>query len=334
MTTGTRSTFWSGLLAGALCTASFVTPQSANAQVYHLEEMNTEQIRALDRARTVIIMPGGILEQHGPYLPSWSDAYYSQRLVSDLASEIVKRPGWKAVFFPMIPLGSGGANEIGEKWSYAGSYTVRPATLRAVYMDLATSLGEQGFRWIFVVSAHGSPKHNVVLDQAGDYFRDTFGGHMVHLTGILTPGAPLDSIAGKALASEDGFTVHAGLTEHAQVMALRSDLVASSIQNAPSITAKDFPDLVRIAHQPAWPGYFGAPRHASVSLGLALLARELRPHVEAAMKILDGADERTLPRYSKMIYTVPGVSAVMDSSTKHEAAIEARQQAWLARRRP
>ena len=78
----------------------------------------------------------------------------------------------------MIPLGSGGANEIGEKWSYPGSYTVRPATLRAVYMDLATSLGEQGFRWIFVVNSHGSPNHNVVLDQAGDYFRDTFGGHM------------------------------------------------------------------------------------------------------------------------------------------------------------
>ena len=334
MTTGTRSTFLSGVLAGALCTASFITPQSVDAQIYHLEEMNTEQIRALDRARTVIIMPGGILEQHGPYLPSWSDAYFGQRLASDLAAEIVKRPGWKAVFFPMIPLGSSGANEIGEKWSYPGSYTVRPATLRAVYMDLATSLGEQGFRWIFVVNAHGSPKHNVVLDQAGDYFRDTFGGHMVHLTGILTPGAPLDSIAGKALASEDGFTVHAGLAEHAQVMALRGDLVARSIQNAPSITAKDFPDLVRIAHQPDWPGFFGAPRHASVAVGQALLAGELRPHVEAAMKILDGADERTLPRYSKMIYTVPGVSAVMDSSAKHEAVIEVRQQAWLARRRP
>lgn len=322
------------LLAVAFCAAHVAEPSSMEAQIYHLEEMNTEQIRALDRARTVIIMPGGILEQHGPYLPSWSDAYFNQRLASDLGTEIVKRPGWKAVFFPVIPLGSGGANEIGEKWYFPGSYTIRPATLRAVYMDLATSLGEQGFRWVFVVNAHGSPTHNVVLDQAGDYFRDTFGGHMVHVTGLLTSGAPLDSIAGKALASEDGFTVHAGLTEHAQVMALRADLVASSIQNAPSITAKDFPDLVRIAHQPDWPGYFGAPRHASVALGQALLARELRPHVEAAMKILDGADEGTLPRYSKMIYTVPGVSAVMDSSTKHEAAIEGRQQAWLARRRP
>src|SRR4030095_3858931 len=191
-----QSSLSRGLLTLAVCTTQIATPSRLEAQIYHLEEMNTEQIRALDRARTVIIMPGGILEQHGPYLPSWSDAYFGQRLASDLATEIGKRPGWKAVFFPMMPLGSGGANEIAEKWSYPGSYTVRPATLRAVYMDLATSLGEQGFRWIFVVNSHGSPKHNVVLDEAGDYFRDTFGGHMVHVTGILTPpGAPLDSIA-------------------------------------------------------------------------------------------------------------------------------------------
>lgn len=333
MTIPTHSRFSKGVLAIAFCAAQVATSSRMEAQIYHLEEMNTEEIRALDRARTVIIMPGGILEQHGPYLPSWSDAYFSQRLASDLAKEIVKRPGWKAVFFPVIPLGSGGANEIGEKWVFPGSYNVRPATLRAVYMDLATALGEQGFRWIFVVNSHGSPKHNVVLDQAGDYFRDTFAGHMINVTGVLTKGAPLDSLAGKAPASEDGFTVHAGLAEHAQVMALRPDLVPATIKNALSITAKDFPDLVRIAHQPDWPGYFGAPRHASVALGQALLARELRAPIEAAMKILDGADERTMPRYSKMIYTVPGVSAVMDSSAKYDAAVEARQQAWLARQR-
>src|SRR4030095_11482346 len=161
----------------------------------------------------------------------------------------------------------------------------------------------------------------VVLDQAGDYFRDTFGGDMVRVTGLLTPDAPLDSILGKALVSEDGFTVHAGLVEHAQVMALRPDLVPASIRNAPSITAKDFPDLVRIAHERDWPGYFGAPSHASVSLGQTLLTGHLRGSIEAAMKILDGADERAMPRYSKMVYTVPGVSAVMDSSAKQEARV-------------
>ena len=314
--------------------ALLARPSEAAAQILRLEEMNTEQIRALDRARTAIIMPGGILEQHGPFLPSWSDAYFGQRLASDLAKEIVKRPGWKAVFFPMIPLGSGGANGIGEKWNFPGTYSVRPATLRAVYMDLATELGEQGFRWIFVVNSHGSPKHNAVLDEAGDYFRDTFGGHMVHVDGILAASPPLDSLVGKAIAAEDGFTVHAGLGEHAQVMALRPDLVPATIKNAPSITGKDFPDLMRIAHQPDWPGYFGAPRYASVALGQALLSRKVGAQIDAVMKILDGADERTLPRYSKMIYAVPGVSAVMDSWDKHDSAVEARQREWLARQRP
>jgi hypothetical protein len=36
------------------------------ARVYQLAEMNTDQIRALDRERTVILIPGGIMEEHGP----------------------------------------------------------------------------------------------------------------------------------------------------------------------------------------------------------------------------------------------------------------------------
>jgi hypothetical protein len=40
---------------------------SAEAQVYRLAELNIDQIRMLDRQRTVILLPGGILEEHGPY---------------------------------------------------------------------------------------------------------------------------------------------------------------------------------------------------------------------------------------------------------------------------
>jgi creatinine amidohydrolase len=42
-------------------------------------------------------------------------------------------------------------------------------------MDLATDLGEQGFRWVFIVNGHGDPHHNAALDAAGDYFRDAYG---------------------------------------------------------------------------------------------------------------------------------------------------------------
>ena len=318
----------------ALIPPLVLAPAVLSAQIYRLAEMNTEQIRALDRARTVIIMPGGILEEHGPYLPSYADGYYNQSVTRDLAAAIITRPGWSVVLFPEIPLGSRGANDIGYKHVFPGTYTVRAATLRAVFMDFASALGDQGFRWIFVVNLHGGPIHNFGLDQAGDFFRDTYGGRMVHLGGIVTDfRINLDSIASPAAAAENGFTVHGSLIEHSVIMALRPDLVPSTIRNAPSITGRDFPDLVRLARMRNWPGYFGAPRYASPAIGRAVLEIENAARVAVALRILDGADERTMPRFAVARARIPGVAAVWDSSKKHDAAIEARQREWLARQR-
>lgn len=52
-------------------------------------------------------------------------------------------------------------------------------------MDVADQLGQQGFRWTVVLHGHGDPTHNRMLDQAGDYFHDTYGGEMVNLFGYL-----------------------------------------------------------------------------------------------------------------------------------------------------
>src|SRR5215211_3764240 len=157
---------------------------TVSAQIYRVVQMTAEQIRALDKLKTVVILPGGILEEHGRHLPSFTDGYSNEWLTEKLAEAIVAREGWSVLVFPIIPLGHGGANEIGGKYIFPGTYAVRRNTLRAIFMDLATELGEQGFRWIFVVHAHGSPYHNLILDQACDYFRDSYGGRMVHLRGL------------------------------------------------------------------------------------------------------------------------------------------------------
>ena len=56
----------------------FVRP--AFAQIYHVQDMNTEQIKAFDREKTVVILPDGILEEHGPYMPSFTDGYMKKLL--------------------------------------------------------------------------------------------------------------------------------------------------------------------------------------------------------------------------------------------------------------
>jgi len=74
---------------GALLSVLIGTSARADGQVYRVAELNTEQIRALDRARTAVVLPGGILEQHGPYLPSYTDGYRNERIAAAIADAVV-----------------------------------------------------------------------------------------------------------------------------------------------------------------------------------------------------------------------------------------------------
>jgi hypothetical protein len=83
----------------------------AAAQVLQVQDLTTLQIAALDRGKTAVILPGGILEEHGPYLPAFTDGYLSQRLTADLARAIAKRSGFESVLIFYRPLQDGVAIE-------------------------------------------------------------------------------------------------------------------------------------------------------------------------------------------------------------------------------
>jgi creatinine amidohydrolase len=304
----------------------------AHAQIHKLAEMNTAQIAALDRARTVVILPGGIMEEHGPFLPSFSDGYVNEFAAQRLAEAIVARPGWRVVVFPMIPLGSGGANIIGGKHVFPGTYAVRSTTLRAVFMDLATEFGEQGFKWIFVVHSHGASYHNRALDDAGDYFRDTYGGRMVNLMGLEVPGStelPDPYPLTEAEQKEEGLSIHAGAFETSGVLFLRPDLVGPVTQAKPRPGAS-FADLQRLAREPDWPGYFGSPRLATASRG-SRWAGYTKEQTDYALAILDGADERQAKRTGAANGDPLGIER---DAMAREAAIDKKQQDWLKARSP
>ena len=199
-------------------------------------ELNTTQIRALDRSKTVVMLTGGMLEEHGPYLPAYTDGILSDRLTQEIAQTVIaKKPGWTVLLFPQIPFGSTGSNDIGNQPSFPGTYTVRPSTLRAVFMDLASELGDQGFRWIMVVHVHGAPLHIRAIDDAGDFFHDTYGGRMINLWDLV----PVISGWGNAMVKtmtdaekrEDGASLHGGMDEHSLILHLRPDLVAPGYKN-------------------------------------------------------------------------------------------------------
>lgn len=315
------------MLAGLVLIASVSVTR---AQVHHVATMNTAEITGLDRAKTAVILPGGILEEHGPYLPAFADGYQNEWSAERIAEAIVARPGWRALVFPTIPLGVGGANEIGRKHVFPGTYAVRTTTLRAVFMDLATELGEQGFRWIFIVHTHGAPNHNRMLQQACDYFRDVYGGHMVHLSNLSSAGGERPSLMPtEAERKEDGFSVHAGLSETSSVMFVRPDLVPPGVGSAAPQTGRSWNDLVRLAQAPEWPGYFGSPRLATAAYGAADITTFTKAMTAVALKILDGADERQFPRMTDFM-TKSGANVGIDrDALERERRIQQKQLEWL-----
>jgi creatinine amidohydrolase/Fe(II)-dependent formamide hydrolase-like protein len=315
-----------------LCLTCWMAVPAAG-EVLRVADLNTAQIRALDRSKTVVVLTGGMLEEHGPYLPAFTDGILSDRLTQELAQAVTAgRPGWTVLLFPQIPFGASGYNEIGGHYMFPGTYAVRPSTLRAVFMDLAAELGEQGFRWIAVVHVHGSPLHIGAIDQAGDYFHDAYGGRMVNLWGLV----PVISGWGRTLGGlsdaekkEEGVSLHAGMDEHSLMLHLRPDLVAPGYKSARTVTGQTTAESFAVAKPADWPGYLGSPKLATAALGEQTWKSFAAAAADHLLKVLDGADPAQFQRYADLLNKNPLYQEWIKTAKARDDQLDAKQKAWL-----
>jgi creatinine amidohydrolase/Fe(II)-dependent formamide hydrolase-like protein len=319
----------SAIAAG--CSPPVQMSMHATARVLRVGDLTTEQIRSLDLAHTVALLEGGILEEHGPYLPSFADGYQSGFVAAKVADAVAARPGWTVLRFPPLPLGAMPANEIGGKFSFPGSYTVRMETLRAVFMDLATDLGDAGFKYILIVNYHGGPSHNSALDDASRYFSDAYSGVMVNLMGLVSVAgaAPHDQFT-KPERDAEGFSVHADADEHSRMLFLTPDLVGAGVRQAPAVVAHEPADLIALARKPDWPGYFGTPGIANVDAGRRKMDGLAAAAVDAALKALDGTLPATARRVAEQTASDPVFREITDASLGHDRQVAKRETDWLA----
>ena len=186
-----------------------------------------------------------------------------------------------------------------------------------------------------VVHVHGSPLHIAALDEAGDYFRDTYGGRMVNLWGLLPViggwGSGM-SVMTAAQKKEDGVSLHGGADEHSLMLHLQPNLVAPDYQQAPSVTGSTYAESVAAARQKDWPGYIGAPRLGNAALGRRIWTSLSATALKTTLEILEGADPAKYPRYLPIMEKNPSYQEWIASANERDRAIGERQQAWNARR--
>ena len=176
-----------------------------------MEHMTVKQVREyLERSKSIII-PIGVIEQHGYHLPLCTDAL--------IAAGIGKRIGARAgvlVAPVMYESFSGGG--------LPGTVNISPATMSMVISDRLVSLASQGFRNFYLFLCHGGSENaRAVKDALQILLRcnPTFEHALIALFGIwdLDP----NGIAWRKAIAEGDW--HAGWVETSLVMALRPELV-------------------------------------------------------------------------------------------------------------
>lgn len=180
-------------------------------EMMRFEEMTSPEVDALDRDKTVLILPLGSVEQHGGHMPLGTDTM----LAYSVSLAAAERAGNVAVLPP--PWYGFSAHHM----RFAGSVTLKPETLMAVAEDVVGSLVSHGFRRILIVNGHGG--NSGVIDLLASTL-----GHK-HYGQARIAALTYFQLAREAIVelreSEPGGTGHACEFETAMVQHIRPELV-------------------------------------------------------------------------------------------------------------
>jgi creatinine amidohydrolase len=230
-----------------------------------MAEMTYEEVAALDRSKTVAILPVGAVEAHGPHLPLGTDVIIAGAMARAAAAAL-EREGRAAVLLPALhytaaPFGA----------AFAGTLSVTPSTVTALVVDVARELGRHGFGMLAIANAHLDPAHLGALNLAVEKIRAE------KLLVVAFPDLTRKPWALRLTEEFKSGAAHAGRYEGSVVMAERPELVRSAIAgalpaNPSSITAAIRDGRKTFAEAGGPRAYFGAPAEATAEEGRATIA--------------------------------------------------------------
>ena len=116
--------------------------------------MTAAQIAGAAERGAGILLPVGVIEAHGPHLPTGTDAL----IATQLCRMVQRHAERELVIAPPVFWGVNGI--LGR---FAGSFDIRPETAAALLADVVASLVGHGFPEVLVVSHHGDLAHNRVV---------------------------------------------------------------------------------------------------------------------------------------------------------------------------
>jgi creatinine amidohydrolase len=179
-----------------------------------LPYLSWTEIAALpDRANTVIVLPTGATEQHGPHLPCAVDTVISAGVVGHALAKLDA----SVPAYAMAPITYGKSEE---HLHFPGTITLTGETLLATMNEIAESVYRAGFRKLLIVNGHGGQPQ--IMEIMAREMRLRHGDYIV----VPQHTWRLPHVAGQYMSDrEKKLAMHAGHAETAIMLALAPETV-------------------------------------------------------------------------------------------------------------
>ena len=128
--------------------------------VHELAQLTWEEVRDLDRERTLVVLPVGAIEAHGPHLPLDTDVVIATAMARAGARKLAAR-GRVVVILPALAYTAASFGA-----AFHGTLSISAITVTALIVDVARSLSHQGFRLLALANVHLDPEHVTALNEA------------------------------------------------------------------------------------------------------------------------------------------------------------------------
>lgn len=113
------------------------------------ENLTRDEIAALDKDRSIALLPTSATEQHGAHLPVGTDAIILSTLIDKIIAE-GEFPQGNLIFAPQFLIGKSN-----EHMGFAGTLTFTAQTYYSMLHDIAKAIAASGFKKLVLFNSHG-----------------------------------------------------------------------------------------------------------------------------------------------------------------------------------
>jgi len=128
--------------------------------VHELAQLTWEEVRDLDREHTLVVLPVGAIEAHGPHLPLDTDVVIATAMARAGARKLADR-GRVVLILPALAYTAASFGA-----AFHGTLSISAITVTALMVDVARSLSDQGFPLLALANVHLDPEHLTALNEA------------------------------------------------------------------------------------------------------------------------------------------------------------------------